>query len=171
MKASVLVFLLAVGVAFGLSLVVRAHPPLGSAAPGEEPADNSYCYVCHVNLKEEELAELHRPAGVGCMDCHGWSDDHSADEDNVTPPDTMFPRWSVASSCLRCHGHDADDANEPARRPAVAATAGGRRVVCTDCHGTHRLAVRTRQWDKITGKLIYDDGVRMVSSQPASGFD
>ena len=34
---------------------------------------------------------------------------------------------------------------------------------CVDCHGEHRLAIRTRRWDKATGKLVHDDGVRMTS--------
>jgi hypothetical protein len=34
---------------------------------------------------------------------------------------------------------------------------------CTDCHGEHRLTIRTRQWDKNTGKLIEDDKVRMMT--------
>ena len=35
--------------------------------------------------------------------------------------------------------------------------------VCTSCHAPkHRLKVRTRIWDKTTGKLIKDDGVRMM---------
>ena len=34
---------------------------------------------------------------------------------------------------------------------------------CSDCHGEeHRLKVRTRIWDKKTGKLLKDDGVRMM---------
>jgi hypothetical protein len=28
--------------------------------------------------------------------------------------------------------------------------------VCTDCHGSHKLKVRTRMWDKETGKLIME---------------
>ena len=36
---------------------------------------------------------------------------------------------------------------------------------CTDCHGMHRMAHRTRRWDKITRKLIKDDGVRMMEER------
>ncbi len=42
----------------------------------------------------------------------------------------------------------------------------GKMGVCTDCHGEHRLKVRTRRWDKETGKLVSDDGVRMMEENP-----
>ena len=29
-----------------------------------------------------------------------------------------------------------------------------KKVVCTDCHGEHRLKVRSVSWDKGTGKLL-----------------
>ena len=49
------------------------------------------------------------------------------------------------------------------------AGAGPVRWICTDCHGQHRMKVRTRVWDKETGKLIKDDGVRMMDkSRPAN---
>ncbi len=28
------------------------------------------------------------------------------------------------------------------------------KIVCTDCHGKHRMEVRTVVWDKKTGKLL-----------------
>jgi len=28
------------------------------------------------------------------------------------------------------------------------------KIVCTDCHGEHRMKVRTIIWDKKTGKLL-----------------
>jgi hypothetical protein len=37
---------------------------------------------------------------------------------------------------------------------------------CTACHGEHRLAHRTRRWDKVTRELIKDDGVRMTGEMP-----
>src|SRR5210317_850577 len=68
-----------------------------------ETADNSFCYVCHLNYDEEELTEIHLPYGVGCETCHGISDKHSEDEDSVTPPDVMFPKKHVSSFCAECH--------------------------------------------------------------------
>jgi len=119
-----------------------------------EPADNSYCYVCHVNYQEEPLAHQHEVAGVGCEKCHGLSAKHSADEDNLTAPDHMYSETRVASFCLACHPQEklASDAHH---KPIFAAGAPWQR--CTDCHGEHRLKNRTRRWDKDTGKLIWKD--------------
>ena len=39
------------------------------------------------------------------------------------------------------------------------------KACCTGCHGEHRLSHRTRKWDKTTGELIKDDGVRMTTGE------
>ena len=123
------------------------------------PADNNFCYVCHTNMKPEPLAAQHRKGGVGCMKCHGFSDAHSGDEDGLTPPQVMFPRDRVNRSCTQCHnGYRTVDL--AALDATLRASA---KPCCTDCHGEHRLTIRTRRWDKATGKLVYDDGVRMTS--------
>lgn len=133
--------------------VVRLSAPRVAAA-----ADNSYCLVCHVNYKEEELACIHQQADVGCMHCHGSSNAHSADENNITPPDMMYAREAADGLCATCH---APCAHEPLLVEAAA------RDYCSDCHAKgHRLNVRTRRWDKVTGKLIADDGVRMGEKAP-----
>ena len=140
------------------------HGPLGSPADLalERPADNSFCYVCHLNFKADTLAERHKVAGVGCMYCHGNSDDHSADEDGLTPPEVMFRPDKINPACMTCHnGHRRKYRSAPA---VVLKSAPA--TPCTGCHGDHRLAVRTRRWDKTTGKLIYDDGVRMIDHVP-----
>ena len=138
----------------------HGYVPVPLAHENVEPADNSFCYVCHINYKKEGIVVQHVEAGVGCMKCHGDSDDHSADEDGLTPPEIMFAEGAINTACLKCHREkDADDivADEPMLEGGV----GDR--VCTDCHGEqHRLTVRTRRWDKLTGKLTYDDGVRMI---------
>jgi hypothetical protein len=138
--------------------------------PRPEPADNSYCYACHINYKREPLADKHRRVGVGCASCHGESDKHSSDENNVTPPDIMFAEEKVNAACVRCHTPAAMAAKARRTRSAahklVLALTPEPRVraspTCTTCHGSHRLEVRTRRWDKTTGKLISDDGVRMI---------
>lgn len=125
-----------------------------------EPADNSYCYVCHYNYTEDKLTLNHEAAGIGCESCHGKSDRHSADEDGLIPPDAMFPRDRINAYCMTCHGAEAIAA--VAAHEDVFDTDQKDRPVCTDCHGKHRLTVRTRIWDKQTGALLSDDGVRMM---------
>lgn len=143
------------------------EPPLLLEEPGEDGtalsppdgplADNSRCYVCHLNYEEEEFALAHARAEIGCEDCHGESTPHCSDEDNITPPDIMFAKAKINPSCLACH---AQDKLSEVHEPVVAGTAEEK--YCTDCHGEHRLAHRTRQWDKNTGELLKDDGVRMI---------
>ena len=127
------------------------------------PDDNFFCYVCHVNFKTERFVVHHAKAGVGCSKCHGFSDDHSSDEDGLTPPEKMFTKVRVNEHCLECHRE-----YKKTGVVCVYGTPGPHQVVeakfCTDCHGDHRVTVRTRRWDKDTGKLIYDDGVRMIGS-------
>jgi hypothetical protein len=153
-----------------VALFVGACLQEGPQGPGGEPAakgsaaHNTFCYVCHLNFKKEKLAVRHARAAVGCTECHGSSLDHSDDEDNITPPDIMYPKQKINPSCMKCHRRSKlEKVSE--HRPVLAAVATGKKH-CTDCHGDHRIAVRTRRWDKETGELIADDGVRMIATQP-----
>jgi len=140
--------------------------PIASAnedeAAEEEPewADNSYCYVCHLNYDGEELTQNHEIAGVGCETCHGVSEQHSADEDGITPPERMFSKNEIHSFCTTCHTK-AEIEHVDEHKPLFQKGSGDTHV-CTDCHGDHEMAVRTRIWDKKTGELVSDDGVRMM---------
>lgn len=124
--------------------------------PDKQPADNSACYVCHANYETERLVKDHVLEEVGCVECHGDSFAHRNDENNITPPDIMFPREKIEAACRECHEtHDA-----PAEQVVVMflkkcpRDADPKSILCTDCHGEHRLAVRTVIWDKATGKLL-----------------
>jgi hypothetical protein len=152
---------------------VRKPAPKAKVSAKVEPADNSYCFACHVNFKREFLAETHRKAGVGCAKCHGESDKHSSDENNITPPDTMYAPERINAACSACHTPAKLAAAgvkrpNPAHKALIMPAAGGAKAAmrpsptCTTCHGSHRLPVRTRRWDKTTRKLISDDGVRML---------
>ena len=130
-----------------------------------EPADNSFCYVCHLNYEEEKLVKKHQPAGVGCETCHGMSDKHSEDEDNVVPPHIMFAKTDVVAFCTGCH--DKNELLKEEDHEELFSEQADPKDTCTDCHGAkHRLKVRTRRWNKTTGKLIWDDGVRMMEDKP-----
>jgi len=142
----------------GEHTVCSAPPAEGQAKP--EPADNSYCLVCHANYETEQLVQGHQPAGVGCEQCHGMSVKHSGDEDAVTPPDRMFAKHEITAFCQTCHEKATlvkrEDHQEFFQRPDPGET-------CGNCHTEkHCLKVRTRVWDKKTRKLRKDDGVRMM---------
>jgi len=109
-------------------------------------ADNSRCFVCHVNYMEEQLAVNHARRDIGCARCHGPSDAHIADESwgsggNGTAPDIMYPRDKINPACMTCHAGDKLDA---AKHEAVFAKSDPK--VCTDCHGKHRLSKRRCKW-------------------------
>ncbi len=115
-----------------------------SAAP---MADNSRCFVCHINYVQEALAVSHARANIGCKDCHGESDAHIADESwasggNGTPPDVMYPRTRINSACMACHPKD--KINTEQHKLLFVSTAETK--TCTDCHGSHRLTRRTCKW-------------------------
>jgi hypothetical protein len=149
-------------VAFGLAACKeqqKQEPPLlleevsvteELSSPTGPVADNSRCHVCHINYEGEELVFIHSQANISCEQCHGASDAHCSDEDNITPPDIMYPANKINSSCKSCHPD--------------GKLSGGKKY-CTDCHGEHRLSYRTRKWDKTTGELIEDDKVRMLTDE------
>jgi len=165
--------LIAVLMVAGCREQVRQEPPLllenGSGAEAlSEPtgpvADNSRCYVCHINYEDEALTFVHARADIGCEQCHGASDAHCSDEDNVTPPDVMYPAAKIRVFCMGCHTKDDIDI---AVHKSIWADTDTPQGACTACHGEHRLSHRTRKWDKVTGKLIEDDKVRMLGDQVA----
>src|SRR5512136_2071651 len=62
----------------------------GGTAWCEQP-----CFACHANYREEPLAATHAARSVGCMDCHGKSNEHRNDENNTTPPEAMYARDAI----------------------------------------------------------------------------
>jgi len=142
-------------------LVVGKDAPTLPGGPGEakpkgKVADNGACFVCHANYKAEPLALDHAKQKLGCAGCHGPSDAHCNDENNTTPPDTLFPADRIDPACRKCHAtHDAPAAKVIARwRERCPTKTDPATIVCTDCHGRHRLRVRTVRWDKRTRKLL-----------------
>jgi hypothetical protein len=120
----------------------------GAAAEHGFSKDNSRCFVCHANFQEEPLAGWHAKAGVGCETCHGASDAHCADESNLTAPDMIFAKEEVGDACLTCHA---------VGRPEIGkhfAAGKCEKNDCMRCHGAHKMAVRTREWDKKTRQLL-----------------
>ncbi|MFO0887752.1 MAG: cytochrome c3 family protein [Isosphaeraceae bacterium] len=131
-------------------------PASPAAAKGKPAVDNSACLVCHVNFKKEALASSHAAHGVACSKCHGPSVAHRNDEANIIPPDVMFATEVIDGSCARCHdGHDVEPraviGKFLEKNPGTTDLSS---LVCTRCHGEHRLSVRTVRWDRQTGKLL-----------------
>jgi hypothetical protein len=134
-------------------------------------ADNSRCHVCHLNFATEEVAVTHAREGIGCSKCHGECDAHIDDESwssggPGTPPEIMYPPQRIDAACTQCHDtHDAP-ATQVIQRllDRCSDKLKSTRVVCTDCHGQHRVnpGLRKAWWDKKTGKpLLPSDRVRL----------
>lgn len=157
LTAALAVTLLVVPIFSAIGFLAAAEPHHHPSSR-EKPAvaDNSPCLVCHANFEEEPLSRHHAKVGVGCVRCHGESEAHRSDENNTTPPERMFPRSEIDRACRHCHTTH----NAPAK--LVIATyltrcrdiTNPEKIVCTDCHGQHRMNHRTILWDKRTGRLL-----------------
>jgi hypothetical protein len=85
---------------------------------------------------------------------------HRNDEANITPPDILYPSAKIDAACHQCHkAHDAPAAKVIKRwQERCPAKTNPKDILCTDCHGQHRLKLRTVRWDKETRKLLLKDG-------------
>ena len=123
---------------------------------------NQFCSACHYGFSDEELARTHEKAGIGCERCHGESERHRSDENNITPPEIMYPKTKINPTCMMCHPrHEISNIashNEllsGAKTVFDSADEGSNQIYCTDCHARqHRINVRTIRWNKETGELI-----------------
>ncbi|MCX6894286.1 MAG: hypothetical protein NTZ16_02000 [Verrucomicrobia bacterium] len=142
----------------------RAKPKVKKAGA----ADNSPCYVCHINLLDDSFALKHEEGGIGCVKCHGDSRAHVDDEANLIPPEVMFPAEGIAAACEKCHvTHDAPAMAVVTRwKERCANSANANAPLCTDCHGKHRFAKRAVVWDKKTGKLLSASATASPAARP-----
>jgi hypothetical protein len=118
-------------------------------------ADNSRCFVCHINYMQEDIAVTHARRNMGCAHCHGESDEHIADESwasggSGTAPDKMYTRQMINPFCLTCHPKDKPAGAWAGKLPqeshkTLFADSGDKKY-CTDCHGDHRLKDRKCKW-------------------------
>ena len=124
---------------------------------------NDFCSACHYGFDDEELARTHRLVGIGCERCHGESERHRSDEDNVTPPEIMYPKARINPTCMMCHPrHEIQHvaSHEPLLAGAKtifdpSSKDADSKIYCTTCHAKeHRINVRTIRWNKATGELL-----------------
>jgi hypothetical protein len=115
------------------------------------------CNDCHMDYIGEPLALMHAKAGMSCDSCHGRSRAHYSDESNSTPPEQMYPADKIDPFCQGCHhSHDVPPGKVAALwMERKSDKTEPEKIVCTDCHGEHRMRVRTIIWDKKTGKRLH----------------
>jgi len=123
---------------------------------------NIFCSACHYGFSDEKLARTHELAGIGCERCHGESERHRSDEDNITPPEIMYPKAKINPTCMMCHPrHEIEHVASHktlltgAKTVFDSADDSGNQIYCTDCHARHhRINIRTIRWNKETGELL-----------------
>ena len=120
---------------------------------------NQFCAACHYGFGNEELTQTHERAGIGCERCHGESERHRSDENNITPPEIMYPKQRINPTCMMCHPRN--EIKHVSSHMSLLAGAEtifdkpSNRKYCTDCHATdHRIKVRSIRWNKATGELL-----------------
>ena len=153
---------------------------------GEKPNENTRCYVCHPDLKMEEISTVHLDAGITCDECHGPSVEHLEDEMLMTKPDFLFGRSEVDKMCSNptCHKPGGDryiyGFQDHIDTTAVKAfynkwlgriRPNGRAItaksVCTDCHGTHNIVTKTAIQ---SGKEQYAKWVNLFNGRDLAGW-
>jgi len=121
---------------------------------------NLFCSACHYAFDEEELVLNHKLVGIGCERCHGESERHRSDEDNITPPEIMYPKAKINPTCMMCHPRGkisrvSYHASLLAGAETIFDKSNGQKKYCTDCHGKdHRINIRTIRWNKATSELL-----------------
>lgn len=135
-----------------LWLLAASAPPAPSAETddtGDAPAGgfidplspNAACYICHQTFIFEQLSAVHNAEKVTCIECHGLSAAHANDEDiGATPPDIRYAREQIDAACRKCHEEHDVPATEVLARFIQRKLKPNATVVCTDCHGRHRIA-------------------------------
>ena len=113
---------------------------------GSKNLVNDLCFVCHLDMKTEEISTVHQAEDIGCDQCHGPSEQHMHDEMLMTKPDRLYGRTEVEAMCKKCHQ---DTHEEPGKVSAFRQKWMGKRrsngrvintdSVCTDCHGAHNI--------------------------------
>lgn len=117
-----------------------AEAPAAPATDVEALGQNAACYVCHMTFVKEELAKVHLANKVTCVNCHGLSEKHANDENvGATKPDIVYQRDAVDGSCQKCHEEHDVPARQVVARFRERELPGDRAVICTECHGTHKI--------------------------------
>ncbi|HEX42325.1 MAG TPA: hypothetical protein ENN81_09745 [Phycisphaerales bacterium] len=125
---------------------------------------NPFCAACHAGFLDEPFAARHEKAGIGCERCHGESERHRSDENNLTPPELMFPPERINPTCMMCHprqdiqrvsSHKSLLEGAATIFDTAAQSDPTQKQYCTDCHAKqHKMNLRTIHWNKATGELI-----------------
>ncbi len=127
------------------------------ADPG--PVADSVCYGCHSRQDAEGgigLPDVHRDAGMACMDCHTIGDTHGDGTEYVS----MLEPGAIHTDCEECHDPaDLLEANEGHLLHMDS-------VDCTACHTSSVISCYNCHFDT----MVTDDVKKFFGPPPRSGF-
>ena len=110
------------------------NPTLGAKVESDNL--NGVCGVCHSRQKAEAItwaySDVHRDAGMGCMDCHSLGDVHG----DGTTYASMLEEGAIDARCLNCHTDLASNSYHNIHSETVDCTACHVQsvVTCNNCH-------------------------------------
>jgi hypothetical protein len=110
------------------------NPTLGAIVDSDNL--NGVCGVCHSRQKAEAItwnySDVHRDAGMGCMDCHSLGDVHG----DGTAYASMLEEGAIDARCANCHTELASNSYHNIHSEAVDCTACHVQsvVTCNNCH-------------------------------------
>ena len=75
-------------------LLLLDDEPDSGQSEGPE-ADNSRCFVCHINYMQEDIAVSHARANIGCASCHATTSTSVARNSNRAKLPSTSPRYQA----------------------------------------------------------------------------
>jgi hypothetical protein len=105
-------------------------------ATGEQSAPDDTCLKCHgrqaAEINKHQLTDVHRDAGMGCVNCHDFVDIHG----DGTQYDSMFDPGAIDARCEDCHDSLESNAYHDLHDETVDCSACHTQTVvsCYNCH-------------------------------------
>jgi hypothetical protein len=123
-----------------------------------KPAEESTCLPCHSRQKKEidttedkgvEFSDIHRDAGMTCMDCHSLRELHG----DGTPYESMWEAGAMDTNCQKCHeGMPAETHSIHNDKLDCSACHVKEVVTCYNCH----FQSLVDKGEKIPYKALHD---------------
>lgn len=109
----------------------------GMIDPVQQSGLDNVCLACHPGLRDPFQRDVHKEAGLNCIDCHG---DMTAMADPARVPWVDLPR------CSNCHSKPGYQFEQPGK--LYKDSIGHSSVRCTSCHGSpHAIGPATTPID------------------------
>ncbi len=120
----------------GVSTLSRAIHNGMIGAVNKSGLDN-VCFACHPGIRDQAQRDVHKAAGIECIDCHGGME---------TMADPKRTPWVDLPRCSNCHNVPGSDYEQPGT--LYKDSIGHSSVRCTSCHGSpHAIGPATTAID------------------------